>query len=394
MRVLYISYTGLLEPLGQSQVLAYLRHLAASHDIDLVSFEKPADWADNGHRAAIQREASEAGIAWHPQVYHKRPALASTAYDLARGVAVARRVVRQRDVEVVHARGYVPGVIASLVQRPGVRFLFDMRGFWADERVDAGAWGADSAMYKLVKRIEQSLLTRADAVVSLTEAAAEAIRDFEYIRYRGVHVDVIPTCADLDRFHPPPSPPTGPFTLGYVGNVAGGYRFEPVAEAFAAIREAEPEARLLVVNRGQHEAVWAALTERGVPREAVTVTALGFSDVPEAIRGMHAGAFFLTDQFGNVARAPTRLAELLGCGVPCLIRDGIGDAGRIVESAGVGVVVDSGGPEEVRDAAVQLMALARDPAVRARCVETARRVFSLDRGVRAYDILYRQLAAA
>ena len=44
--VLYISYDGMLEPLGQSQVLAYLERLAADRPIDLISFEKKADSSD------------------------------------------------------------------------------------------------------------------------------------------------------------------------------------------------------------------------------------------------------------------------------------------------------------------------------------------------------------
>ena len=79
------------------------------------------------------------GIAWHPLRYHKRLSVLSTAYDVARGLAVARRVVGRRGVGVVHARGYVTSVVAlRLAASAGVRFLFDMRGFWPDEKVDAG----------------------------------------------------------------------------------------------------------------------------------------------------------------------------------------------------------------------------------------------------------------
>ena len=46
MRILYISYDGMLEPLGQSQVLSYLEGLAITNEIYLISFEKPNDWAE------------------------------------------------------------------------------------------------------------------------------------------------------------------------------------------------------------------------------------------------------------------------------------------------------------------------------------------------------------
>jgi hypothetical protein len=53
--VLYISYDGMLEPLGQSQVLSYLRHLAVDREIHLISFEKADDWGNTSARENLAR---------------------------------------------------------------------------------------------------------------------------------------------------------------------------------------------------------------------------------------------------------------------------------------------------------------------------------------------------
>src|SRR5437764_9751362 len=84
--VLYISYDGVLEPLGQSQVLAYLEKLAVGRKIHLISFEKPQDWADAELRAAIGGRIEAAQITWHPRVWHNRPRILSAAYNFAVGV--------------------------------------------------------------------------------------------------------------------------------------------------------------------------------------------------------------------------------------------------------------------------------------------------------------------
>ena len=48
---------------------------------------------------------------------------------------------------IVHARGYVPALIAlALRATRGTRLLFDMRGFWADERVDGALWPRDGTL--------------------------------------------------------------------------------------------------------------------------------------------------------------------------------------------------------------------------------------------------------
>ncbi|HXC74444.1 MAG TPA: hypothetical protein VN640_07175, partial [Sphingomicrobium sp.] len=71
-RVLYITYDGLTDPLGQSQVLPYLAGLAGlGHRITVLSCEKPQRMAQDGDR--IRRQCAAAGIGWTPLAYHKRP---------------------------------------------------------------------------------------------------------------------------------------------------------------------------------------------------------------------------------------------------------------------------------------------------------------------------------
>ena len=91
--VLYLSYDGMLEPLGQSQVLAYLERLAADHRIHLISFEKPADLADHPRLAAMRARIAAAGLVWHPLTYHKRPSALATAWDIAAGTALGAWLV-------------------------------------------------------------------------------------------------------------------------------------------------------------------------------------------------------------------------------------------------------------------------------------------------------------
>ena len=57
--VLYISYDGMLEPLGQSQVIAYLKRLALHHRIHLVSFEKSEDWVNAAKRMSLVNDLAD-----------------------------------------------------------------------------------------------------------------------------------------------------------------------------------------------------------------------------------------------------------------------------------------------------------------------------------------------
>src|SRR3954451_1080977 len=170
--VLYISYDGMLEPLGQSQVLAYLERLAGGRRIHLISFEKAGDWANVANVDAVRGRIADAGIHWHPLRYHKSPTAPATAFDIAAGTALALAITLRHRIGLIHARSYVAGLIALAVKgATGARFLFDMRGLWADERVDGELWPPGGRLYRAAKNVERRLLLGADHVVTLTRAS-------------------------------------------------------------------------------------------------------------------------------------------------------------------------------------------------------------------------------
>ncbi|MBU4443919.1 hypothetical protein KJ656_02400, partial [bacterium] len=139
----------------------------------------------------------------------------------------------------------------------GLKYVFDMRGFWADERVDGCLWPKDGWLYHMAKGLESRFLLAADRVVSLTQAAVEEMRCFPYLQARMPKFEVITTCTDLDLFKPDASEQSTqkddrPFTLGYVGTVGVWYLFDETLQCFKLLRQVIPDARLHILNRGDH----------------------------------------------------------------------------------------------------------------------------------------------
>lgn len=396
--VLYITYDGLMEPLGQSQVLPYLRGLASEYAITILSFEKPNDLANLEQRKTVEEQLEKAAIGWIPLRYHKRPSAPATAFDIAHGVIRCVAFALRRHPQIVHVRGYVPGVIGLTLKRvAGVRLIFDMRGFWPDEKVDAGAWRRDSLLYRAAKRVEKSLLQRADVVVSLTQAGVTEMKKFPYLRMQQVRYEVIPTCTDLELFHPTKySNNRGQkeFVLGYVGSVGTFYVFDEVLECYKELLHVRPDASLLIVNRDGHGYIDERLTALDVPREKVELHTAEYREVPEYIHRMDAGAFFVKPTFSKKSSAPTRLGEFLGCGVPCLVNAGVGDMDVLISKDRVGVVMREFSPQARSAAIRELLKLSAEDGIRKRCVEVAHRRFALDQGLTSYRRIYRVLLGA
>jgi glycosyltransferase involved in cell wall biosynthesis len=393
--ILYISYDGMLEPLGQSQVVAYLEKLAPGRRVHLISFEKPRDWTDKGKRDAIKARIAASGIHWHPLRYHKSPTAPATAYDVAVGTVLALGLVVRHRLTIIHARSYVAGLIATAVKRAtGARFLFDMRGLWADERVDGGLWPADGRLYRMTKRLERRFLLAANHIVTLTDASAAEIRRFPYLAGRRLPISVIPTCADLSRFTILGPPARSPFVLGYVGSVGTWYLIDEMLRCFRIAAKEEPGARMLIVNRNEQAAIRDRIEAVGINPAVVDIIAADHAEVPEQIGRMSAAMAIIKPSYSKIASAPTKLAEYLGCGVPCLGNVRVGDMEAVLEGNRVGVALTGFSDKEMRDGVRKLIALTRDPGIQERCRRAAVALFSLDIGVAAYQAIYDSLGSA
>jgi glycosyltransferase involved in cell wall biosynthesis len=400
MRLVYLSYTGLLEPLGQSQVFEYLRCLAKWHEVTLISFEKASDLVDRRRVDEAGRACESEGIRWRRRAYHKRPRLIATAWDLLILLLEARRIVRSGRIELLHARGYIPAFAALALKRLyGTPFLFDMRAFWPDEMVTAGRLRGRSLMYRLLKWAEHRCLTRADAVVCLTHASVRHLRGLP--PYRAVRFEVIPTCVNLDRFTPgerrggpAKSDTNDEFVLGCVGTVSSGwFRMDWVMAFFRALNEIRPNSLLRVITRDDPSLVYAEAMRGGVARGRIEVYSRAYHEMANEVRRLDAGVMFFVWDGSKRGSSPTRLGEFLASGVPCVANPGVGDVGDIICRYGVGVLVAEDTPMSMRSAASAVLRLKEDPDVSVRCRHAAEDWFALGRGVSAYDALYRDLTA-
>ena len=199
MMTLYLCYQSLLDPLTQSQVVVYLEGLAvAGYRPILVTFEpRRLTGPECRH---WERRLGDLGIIWRRLRYHKRPTVPATALDIASGVVIGLWLIARYRVRLVHARSHVPAVMAALLQiLTGVPFLFDVRGFLAEEYVDAKVWPAEGILFRTTKRMERRLVASASGIIVLTHRAASLIHDWYPRESAAKPLEVIPCCVDLRR---------------------------------------------------------------------------------------------------------------------------------------------------------------------------------------------------
>ena len=149
-QVLYLSYDGMTDPLGQSQVLPYLIGLIKKgYQFTLISCEKKERYLQN--KTIVQQICTENNIDWQPIFYTKKPPALSTLWDIFKLNQKVKQLHQQKQFQLIHCRSYITALIGlGFKQKHQIKFLFDMRGFWADERVDGNIWDLSKPHFKWI----------------------------------------------------------------------------------------------------------------------------------------------------------------------------------------------------------------------------------------------------
>ncbi|MGE3260745.1 MAG: glycosyltransferase [Bacteriovoracia bacterium] len=399
MKCLYITYDGLTDNLGASQILPYIYGLAAAgHRITVLSCEKRENFSKRG--AAVNAELASKGIAWQRLWYHKRPPVLSTVWDIWRMAFCAWRA---GSFEAVHVRSYVPAVVGLALKRISrTKLIFDMRGFWADERVDGGLWNMRKPAYRFIfrlfKRLERNLLLRADAVVCLTEAARE-----EMLSWRGIRESrleerlwVIPCCVEIGLFAKTENSSGAPqvkvalkdsgLVCGYLGSVGTWYCIEEMMSLFQKIQARTPTAKFLLITPDAPKLILAAAAKCEVAASAIVVVAADRREVPGLLSMVDVGIFFIRPCYSKISSSATKLGEFMAAGVPVIANHGIGDQSRIFADHDLGHLVKDFSASELQRAAERIPDLLAIDGAAIRAV--AEKEFSLGRALAGYAEIY------
>lgn len=406
MTILHITFDGILQPLGRSQVVFPTIRLAErGYPYALVSLERRVDLECGERVRAMEERLTAAGVPWVRNEYVERGTRAAIS-NLRTMVGEVLRLCRRFYVQLIHARGYQAALVARAVQPvTGVRYLFDTRGCWIDELRLAERWGMQHAFtYAIGKRIERWLFAGASGAVCLTEAMRRDVVDGVYGTWpTGRPVRTIPTCADYESFARPLDSDrvralrdrlAGTLVIGYVGSVNRTYDISASMALFRAVYARRPDARLLCLTR-QLDAMRAALREHGVPEGATVVESLSHEEVPAALRLLQWGLLLLNPDPSRNGKMPTRLGEFFAAGVRPIQGGGNPDICAWVERAGTGICLPDYTQASIEAAAEHIARSGRlDERELARMRERTEPYFGLESGVRRYAELLEELGVS
>ncbi len=391
------------DPLGQSQVLSYIVGLTQlGHEFHLISFEKQERF--NEERQKIEKLCKEAGIHWHPLSYTKKPPLLSTIYDVRRMAALTKSLQKKYNFDIVHCRSYITALVGLKMKKQyRTLFLFDMRGFWADERIEGGIWSMKNPVFKTVynffKRKELQFFNNADHIISLTSAGKKEIVKMNPLISEN-KITVIPCCVDLEKFNPDNyseenvsaiknelNIQSNEKVLGYVGSIGTWYMLDEMLDFFIVFKEKYTESKFLFITTEHPDGIIQRAKMKGISTESIIVKKSVHHQVPAYMLTFDYSIFFIKPTFSKSASSPTKQAELMAMGIPIICNSGVGDTDSIVIEHCAGSVIQSLNKESYKkqlDHDMQFDSL--------KAITAAQNDFSLKEGVSRYQKVYESLS--
>lgn len=343
------------DPLGQSQVIPYLSGLSKfGYNFTILSCEKPARFQKSKSR--VEAMLQPYSIKWVPIAYHKNPPVLSSVYDVAMLKRKAAKLHGIEKFDMVHTRAGIPSLIGLWMKKKfNVKFLHDVREFYADSRVDGGIWNLKNPLYKIIykyfKTIEEEEVKHCDGMVCLTYAAKTIIQQWPQYSQE-VILEVIPCSVDMQLFDPARidacqkasvrkqlNISASDVVISYLGSIGGWYLTNEMMMFYRRILDKNPNAKFFFISPHEPAIIIDIGKKFGIPKEKIIVHNAQRHEVPLLLSFSDYSVFFIKPCYSKQSSSPTKHGEIMAMGIPVISNSGVGDVEEIIAKTRSGIVL-------------------------------------------------------
>ena len=403
-RVLYITYDGLLDPLGESQILPYLIGLRPSFSsLRIISFEKPCF-----SKEIITKKRNKLkmyNIFWSPLVFSDTQNIIFKVLDLLKMYKKAIFLNLRFKYDVIHCRSYQSmkvGIFLKYFFK--LKTIFDMRGLWVDDRLDGGRWPQKNIFYKFIynywKFVEKKLLTNADHIITLTPQTNLIVNQITKKEMR--NISVIPCCADFDHFNliekkqkdnlrKDMNISANSLVVSYLGSLGTVYLWEEMLSFYIRLNERFPNSNFLVITKH-----WDAKKQyflekkiKGCILKKIIFKSAKRNEVPFLLGISDIMLSFRRNSFSQKACCPTKIGEAFACGIPVIANKDVGDVNNIIKKLNGGGIIDLENLKDIDNLINNIQSIKDKGGNELR--NKSKNVLGLDKGIEQYKRVYERL---
>jgi glycosyltransferase involved in cell wall biosynthesis len=352
----------------------------------------------------VEDIVNDAGIKWTVIVNTHKIPLVSFFRNYNRLKSKASELCGKMPFDIIHCRSYLVASIGLYLKKQyQAKLLFDMRIFYADDKVDTHVWKTANPLYRMIylyfKNKEQKLFNLSNYIVTKTETCKNILQHDYHVQ---VPVSVIPSCVDFNLFNRRSITEEeqdtlrkklgiakDDFIISYIGSLGNCYMLNEMMNFVSELIKVKPQTKFLVITPDAEDIVFSSAQKYGIDSQKIIVDFALRNKMPLYISIMDVSIFFIRPVFSKKASSPKKMGEVLSLGIPIITNKGVGDVNAIVKNGSFGLLIEDFSIKSYQQAISQLDELLKtSPSL---CSDAAKSYFSLEKGADEYAKIYQLL---
>lgn len=342
--IIYITFDGLSDPLGKSQILPYLERIKFNYNLKIFSLEK---------KKPKKKILFKSNINCHYLIFEKNKNKLLKIINYVNFLRFILLTCKNYNVKIIHCRGYpsaLIGIVIKLIKKSSL--IYDMRGFWVDEKKDSLTLNLeklkDRIIFYTLKKFEKIIIKKSDFIVVLTNKAKYFVN--KNFNYKNKNISVIPCSVNYAQFNFKKYYSLNKFTysklslkpnqkiLVYVGSYGEYYMSNEVLNIYFNIKKKIKNFSLLIITNNKAE--FKNLITKFNDKKDIRVINLDWKKIPEYLSVCNLAISLIKPTFAKIASTPTKISEGLAMGLPIISNKNIGDLDDMIKLNKLGCLVD------------------------------------------------------
>lgn len=346
---IYLTFDGLSDPLGQSQIIPYLESFQSEDDFYLISLEK----LSRIKKFNLNSDLNNKNFQWKYFYFYEKNNKFFKIIELLKVLLLCLKISLNRNVKSIHCRGFHPALVGIIIKYLfKAKLIFDMRGLWVDEKVDTKrlnkSFLIDRVLFKILKIIESFLFKKSDCIVILTNKVKEYLVNKKKVNEKKLYV--IPCSVDYDNFYIESKKfnksdllkklnlKLDHKILCYCGSISEYYMIHEMFQLFERLYAKNKKFYFLLITNQKIDL--DKILNNKLYKDNIILQNTEWKNIPSLLSCADIMISFIKPTFAKIASSPTKVAEGFALGIPLLSNKNIGDLDSIIKNNNLGHTFD------------------------------------------------------
>lgn len=295
-------------------------------------------WGSDARAASTKQKADEFNIFYTPRMVNRKPTVTvGSLFSIYKGTQFIENYITANDIDVVMPRSTMPALMVNRIKNKKFKLIFDADGLPLEERVDFAGLSPKSFQYTFLKKEENKMLLRADAVLTRSKKAIK----IHLNNIEGEHLEkfsVVTNGRNVNFFKPDATArkqlrnflkvTESTKVFVYCGSLGPQYCWDEMLSIFMSYHEINSDSKFLILTGN------VSFANERIPTEIkdhIIVKNISFEEVPKYLSGVDIAFALRKPKYSMTAVDPIKVGEYVLMGLPIIASKGIGDSEKLLK---------------------------------------------------------------